>query len=56
LADTHFRVEKQFMNGRTVTRVKPLNEEERIREIAMLIGDGEAGEAALEAAKELLKV
>jgi len=55
LADNHFRVEKHFLNGRTVTRVKRLNDEERILEIAMLIGDGDPGEAALEAARELLK-
>ncbi|MEA3287287.1 MAG: DNA repair protein RecN [Candidatus Marinimicrobia bacterium] len=54
LADNHFRVEKHYINGRTVTRVKRLSEEERITEIATLIGDGAAGEATQLAAKELL--
>ncbi|NQV15041.1 DNA repair protein RecN [bacterium] len=55
LADSHFRVEKHYVNDRTVTRVKRLNEEERIMEIATLISDGAPGNATREAAKELLK-
>lgn len=54
LADSHFRVEKHYVNDRTVTRVKRLNEDERITEIATLIGDGAPGDATIEAAKELL--
>ena len=54
LADSHFRVEKHIINQRTVTRVKRLDENERINEIAMLIGDGAPGETTLQAAKELL--
>ncbi|MCF7904109.1 MAG: DNA repair protein RecN [Candidatus Marinimicrobia bacterium] len=55
LADNHFRVEKQFINDRTVTRVRRLSEAERIQEIATLIGDGAPGEATVEAARELLR-
>ncbi|MBT3252905.1 MAG: DNA repair protein RecN [Candidatus Marinimicrobia bacterium] len=55
LADSHFRVEKHLINQRTVTRVKRLDENERINEIATLIGDGAPGETTLLAAKELLK-
>jgi DNA repair protein RecN (Recombination protein N) len=54
LADSHFRVEKHIINQRTVTRVKRLDENERINEIATLIGDGAPGETTLLAAKELL--
>ncbi|NQT63896.1 MAG: DNA repair protein RecN [Candidatus Marinimicrobia bacterium] len=54
LADSHFRVEKHLINERTVTRVKRLDENERINEIATLIGDGAPGETTLLAAKELL--
>ncbi|MBT4036206.1 MAG: DNA repair protein RecN [Candidatus Marinimicrobia bacterium] len=54
LADSHFRVEKHLINQRTVTRVKRLDENERINEIATLIGDGAPGETTLLAAKELL--
>jgi len=55
LADSHFRVEKHLINQRTVTRVKRLTNNERINEIATLIGDGAPGETTLLAAKELLK-
>ncbi len=55
LADSHFRVEKHFINDRTVTRVRRLNESERITEIATLIGDGTPGDATRLAAVELLK-
>lgn len=54
LADSHFRVEKHLINQRTVTRVRRLDESERIKEIATLIGDGAPGETTLQAAKELL--
>lgn len=54
LADNHFRVEKHFVHDRTVTRVRLLSQAERVMEIATLIGDGEPGEATIEAAKELL--
>lgn len=54
LADSHFRVEKHLINQRTVTRVKRLDENDRINEIATLIGDGAPGETTLLAAKELL--
>ncbi len=55
LADSHFRVEKHIINERTVTRVKRLDENERINEIATLIGDGAPGEVTRLAAIELLK-
>ncbi len=55
LADSHFRVEKHFINDRTVTRVKRLNDDEKVTEIATLIGDGAPGEATRMAAKELLR-
>ncbi len=54
LADSHFRVEKHLINERTVTRVKRLDEIERVNEIATLIGDGAPGETTRLAAKELL--
>ena len=54
LADSHFRVEKHVLNERTVTRVKRLDDAERVDEIAMLIGDGDPGEATREAARTLL--
>jgi len=54
LADNHFRVEKHFINQRTVTRVKRLTDEERIAEIATLIGGDNSGAASRQAAQELL--
>ena len=54
LADTHYRVQKMSLEGRTVTRVNRLSEEERQNEVAMLLGDGEVSEAILTSARELI--
>ncbi|RJO64102.1 MAG: DNA repair protein RecN [Myxococcales bacterium] len=54
-ADQHSRVEKEARKGRTYTRVATLDErEERVREVARLMAGEAAGEASLEAARELL--
>ncbi|MCL2884264.1 MAG: DNA repair protein RecN, partial [Oscillospiraceae bacterium] len=52
-ADTHLLIEKQVRGGRTYTSVKPLDREERERELARIIG-GEATAANREAAREML--
>jgi len=55
--DVHFQVEKhveQTESGeRTVTRVKPLEEEMRVEELAQMLGG--SGEAAYRSAQEILK-
>jgi len=52
---THLFVYKQEQGKRTVTRIKQLNKEERVEEIAKMLSAGKVGDAALRNAKELLK-
>ncbi|GAV22353.1 DNA repair protein RecN [Carboxydothermus pertinax] len=54
-ADTHFVVEKIVSDGRTKTRVKKLNMEERVWEIARMLGEREIGALTLEMAEKILK-
>jgi DNA repair protein RecN (Recombination protein N) len=51
---THFLIEKRVENRRTVTRVARLGEDDRVREIARMMGGEAAGEKAYESARELL--
>jgi DNA repair protein RecN (Recombination protein N) len=51
---THFLIEKRVESRRTVTRVARLAEEDRISEIARMMGGAAAGEKAQESARELL--
>jgi DNA repair protein RecN (Recombination protein N) len=51
---THFRIEKRVEGRRTVTRVARLGEDDRVREIARMMGGAAAGEKAHESARELL--
>ncbi|MCP4898095.1 MAG: DNA repair protein RecN [bacterium] len=53
-AGGHLRVEKVASDGRAVTRVVPLNEDERINEIARMLSGGDVGESALRHAEALL--
>lgn len=53
-ADHHYKVEKQVEGGRTVSRVRLLSAQERLEEIARMLG-GNASEAALTHARELLE-
>lgn len=52
---SHFKVYKRDEDSRTVTRVKVLSEEGRVREIAGMMSGSEVGEAALNNARHLLK-
>ena len=54
MADTHFSVEKGESDGRTFTRVKQLNREERRGELARLTGGSHVSEVMLTGAEELL--
>ena len=51
-ADAHFRIAKRARNGRTVTEVVRLEGEERVGELAAMLG---GGAAARDAASELLR-
>jgi DNA repair protein RecN (Recombination protein N) len=54
--DHHFSVVKEINQNRSVTKIKPLNMEKRIHEIAKLIGGENVTESTLKNARELLKV
>lgn len=54
-ADLHLAVEKASVEGRTVTRVELVDGEDRVLEIARMIGGGDARESARHHAREILK-
>ena len=54
MADTHFSVEKGVQNGRTYTRVTPLNREQRKQELARITGGAHITQTLLESAEEML--
>jgi DNA repair protein RecN (Recombination protein N) len=53
-ADQHFRVEKELIDGRTTTCVQPLNNDQRVEEIARLMSGEQITEAAIETARALM--
>ncbi|MBQ8449215.1 MAG: hypothetical protein IJX27_09850, partial [Clostridia bacterium] len=53
-ADTHFFVSKKEIDGRTESSIRPLEYEERAREIARIIGGASVTAQAEAAARELL--
>jgi DNA repair protein RecN (Recombination protein N) len=55
LADTHFVVSKSEARGRTKIAVQKLGTNERIDEVARMIGGLKVGEAARRAAEEMLR-
>jgi DNA repair protein RecN (Recombination protein N) len=54
-ADHHFKVFKESSKGRTVTQIKKLKEEERVKEIARMISGEKISELTLKQAKEMIK-
>lgn len=52
-SDLHFKVKKQIVKGRTVTRVSPLKGERRIEELAQMLGAG--GEEGRRSAERILE-
>ena len=55
LADTHYLISKKERDGRAETEVKPLCKEERIEEIARILGGIEITDAQRRAAKEMIE-
>ncbi len=53
--DTHFKVYKEDINDRTVTNLVRLNNDERIVEIAQMLGGKRITDSAVEHAKSLLQ-
>lgn len=56
MADAHFYIEKNVENSVTRTTISLLEEEQRIPEIARMLGGEEISAAAIENAKELIKM
>lgn len=54
LGDSHFAVEKNKINDRVVSKIKLLDDEERVNEIAKLISGEIITETAIQSAKELM--
>ena len=50
--DTHLRVEKDIIGDRSVTRVRGLDREDRVRELAQMLGG--TGDAIVRSAEEIL--
>ncbi len=54
-AHKHYKVEKVEEDGRTVSRIKPLSNEEHIREVATLMSGEVVTDSALDNARELIE-
>ncbi len=54
LADTHLLISKQVDGGRTFTAVTPLSRDERVKELARIIGGVNITKAALSHAEDML--
>ena len=54
-ADAHFAIRKVERDGRTVTEVRRLDDDERVAELAAMIGGPAGGPAAEASARELLE-
>lgn len=55
-ADTHYFVYKDNASSRSVSRMKKLSEDERIENIAKMIGGENMSESAIQSAKDLLTI
>ena len=54
-ADKHKKVEKTVVDGKTFTKVFPIDDNDRIKEIARMLAGDEMSEASLSHASELLQ-
>ena len=55
-ADRHLRISKEVLNQRTHTQVQPLNDEQRVRELARIMAGENITETALRSAEEMLRL
>ncbi len=53
-ADHHYRVEKQEKDGRTCTSLALLDREERVLEMARMLGGAKVGDSTIEHAREII--
>lgn len=56
LADSHFNIYKESQNGMTITKIKKLTYDERVKEMARLLGGVNVTETTLNHAKEMLSM
>ncbi len=56
MADNHYLIEKSMENGRASTKVTALGEEERVSELARIIGGVKVTDLTLQNAREILKM
>ena len=54
LADTHFAIKKDVVNNSTISTIDKLSYDERVSEVARLIGGMNVSEIAIETAKEMI--
>jgi DNA repair protein RecN (Recombination protein N) len=54
-ADHHYRVEKRVVDGRTATAVSLLGEDERVTEMARMLGGVKITDTTLEHAREMIE-
>lgn len=54
--DEHYFVYKESLNGKSISKIKKLGPEDRVSEIAKMIGGDHPSDAALESARELLRM
>lgn len=52
----HFRIEKEVVQGRTRTTIRPLQQDERVEEIARMLGGEKITATTLKHAREILKM
>lgn len=55
LADAHFRIEKKEVDGRSETSVRRLSDDERVEEIARILGGLDPTDAQRAAARDLIR-
>ena len=55
LAEQHFCVVKKYLDGRAQTQINQIDENERLRELARMLGGEAQGDAVIEHARLLLK-
>ncbi|MBQ5721517.1 MAG: DNA repair protein RecN, partial [Bacteroidaceae bacterium] len=53
---THYRVYKEDTSDQTLSHIKQLDKEERIKEIANMLSGAQVSQAAIENAKQLLNL
>jgi len=56
LGTTHYKVYKEDTSEATISKMTILNEEERIKEIAQMLSGSDISDAAINNAKELLRL